>query len=115
LRAKRGNPVVITLNSTYNRFMQFSYVYILSNKRNTVLYIGVTSNLVNRITQHKEKAMPGFTAKYNVDKLVYYESFEDIHEAIAREKQLKAGSRKKKNALIDQVNPMWKDLYEGLL
>ena len=82
---------------------------------NTTLYTGVTSNLKLRISQHKEKFHKGsFTAKYQINKLVYYEGFFDIVEAIAREKQLKAGSRKKKTDLIDKMNPGWVDLYDGL-
>ena len=76
------------------------YVYILTNKNNTVLYTGVTSNLECRIWEHKHKIYKGFTARYNVDKLVYYEIHYDSYEAIAREKQIKAGSRKKKIDLI---------------
>jgi len=90
-------------------------VYFLSNKHNTVLYTGVTHNLVQRISQHKEKLIPGFTRRYNVEKLVYFEFFEDIRDAIAREKQLKALSRKKKNELIESINPEWKDLFDDLV
>ena len=88
-------------------------VYFMTNKNNTVLYIGVTSDLVKRVYQHKTKAYKGFTSKYNCDKLVYFEVYSDINEAIAREKQLKAGSRKKKNDLVNKENPEWKDLSEG--
>lgn len=91
------------------------YVYILSNKINTVLYVGVTSNLIKRVWEHKNKAVPGFTARYNVDKLVYYETSESILSAIEREKQIKGGSRKKKTELINSINPQWKDLYEGII
>ena len=90
-------------------------VYFLSNKHNTVVYTGVTHNLVQRISQHKEKLIPGFTRRYNVEKLVYFEFFEDIRDAIAREKQLKALSRKKKNELIESINPEWKDLFDDLV
>ena len=90
-------------------------VYFLSNKHNTVLYTGATHNLVQRISQHKEKLIPGFTRRYNVEKLVYFEFFEDIRDAIAREKQLKALSRKKKNELIESINPEWKDLFDDLV
>ena len=90
-------------------------VYITANKVITVLYIGVTNNLIKRIWEHKNKVVPGFTAKYNVDKLVYYENYSDINEAIKREKQLKRWSRKKKMDLIQSFNPTWKDLYEDLL
>ena len=87
-------------------------VYILTNKNHTVLYTGVTSNLKMRVCQHKEKAdAKSFTARYNVDHLVYYEQFFDIGEAIAREKQIKAGSRQKKIDLINKFNTEWRDLY----
>jgi len=92
-----------------------AYVYILTNSRNTVLYTGVTSNLVRRIWEHKEKDVPGFTRRYNVDKLVYYEIGEEIEGAIQREKQIKGGSRQKKIDLIEQQNPHWEDLYESIL
>jgi putative endonuclease len=93
-----------------------SQVYIATNKYNTVLYTGVTNNLVRRMEEHKHKRNPkSFTARYNVDKLVWYENYTDIVEAIAREKQLKAGSRNKKIQLIEKLNPEWRDLYEGLL
>ncbi|MDE5417550.1 GIY-YIG nuclease family protein [Labilibaculum sp. DW002] len=90
-------------------------VYILTNKNHTVLYTGVTSNLKLRVVQHKEKTNPkSFTARYNVDELVYYEQFFDIGEAIEREKQIKAGSRQKKIDLINEYNPEWRDLFETL-
>lgn len=94
--------------------MKRAYVYILSNKRNGTLYVGVTSNLVKRIFEHKEKVVKGFSAKYNLDLLVYYEEWWSIEEAIQREKQLKAGNRKKKLSLIESINPDWKDLSEYL-
>ena len=90
------------------------YVYILTNFTNTTLYIGVTNNLVKRVYEHKSKLTPGFTATYNITKLVYYEIGKDINEAIAREKQLKSGSRKKKVELIDKMNPGWNDLYNEI-
>jgi len=90
------------------------YIYILTNKNNTVLYTGITSNLKKRIYEHKNKLISGFTKKYNINKLVYYEIFEDPINAIAREKQIKAGSRDKKIKLIESMNPKWEDLYEGL-
>jgi putative endonuclease len=89
-------------------------VYILTNDRNTVLYTGVTSDLKARIHQHREKLLPGFTNRYNVYKLVYYEAGSDASGAIAREKQIKAGSRRKKIDLINRLNPEWRDLYEEL-
>ena len=94
--------------------MKRAYVYILSNKRNGTLYVGVTSNLVKRIFEHKEKVVSGFSAEYNLDLLVYYEERWSIEEAIQREKQLKAGNRKKKLSLIESINPDWKDLSEYL-
>ena len=92
-----------------------SYVYILFNKSDGVLYTGITSDLIKRIFEHKSKVIKGFTQKYNVDKLGYYEVFEDIEQAILREKQIKAGSRKKKIELIESINPEWRDLYEDIL
>ena len=90
------------------------FVYILTNKNNKVLYIGITSNLLGRIFQHKEQAITGFTSRYNVDKLVYYEIYEDAYEAISREKQLKNWHRDWKNKLIDSFNKDWKDLSKEL-
>ena len=92
-----------------------SFVYILFNKSDGVLYTGVTSDLVKRVFEHKSKVIKGFTQKYNVDKLGYYEVFEDIEQAILREKQIKAGSRKKKIELIESINPEWRDFYEDIL
>ena len=89
------------------------YVYILTNKANTVLYVGVTNDLVSRVSQHKQKLFKGFSAKYNCNKLVHYEDFQWIQDAIAREKQLKAGSRQKKIELIIGNNPLWNDLSDG--
>ena len=90
------------------------YLYIMINKLNSVLYTGVTSNLEKRVHEHKSKLIEGFTKKYNVDKLVYYEVFDDINDAITREKQIKAGSRQKKIDVIAGINPTWKDLYNEL-
>ncbi len=90
-------------------------VYIITNKNNTTLYTGVTSNLVQRIYQHKEKQVDGFSQKYNLVKLVYYECTTDVNSAIQREKQIKAGSRKKKIRLIEDMNPAWEDLYKSIL
>lgn len=85
----------------------------MTNRHNTTLYIGVTSDLVVRVTEHKEKEYPkSFTAKYNLNKLVYFESFFSIEEAIAREKQIKGTSREKKDGLIASKNPEWKDLFD---
>jgi putative endonuclease len=90
------------------------FVYILTNWNHKVLYIGVTNNLSKRIYQHKNKLIDGFTKKYNVNKLVYYESTEDVQSAITREKQLKGWIRKKKNSLVITINPEWKDLGKEL-
>lgn len=88
--------------------------YIMTNIGNNVLYTGVTNNLKRRVFEHKEKLVEGFTKKYNIVKLVYYEIFEDIENAILREKQIKGGSRQKKIDLINSMNRDWKDLYEEL-
>ena len=90
------------------------YVYILTNDRKTVLYTGVTSNLKGRVHQHKSGSVAGFTKKYNVKSLVYYEVLSDMYNAISREKQLKAGSRAKKEQLINSLNPEWLDLYYSI-
>jgi putative endonuclease len=87
------------------------YVYILTNKRNTVLYTGVTNDLKRQVYEHREKLVSGFTKKYNVYKLVFYEATESIEAAIQREKQIKGGSRQKKIDLINGMNPGWRDLY----
>ncbi|AUC16648.1 excinuclease ABC subunit C [Tenacibaculum sp. SZ-18] len=90
--------------------MKKSYVYFLTNKNNTVIYIGVTSDIEKRIFQHKTKVFKGFTFKYNCNKLVYLEEFDSINDAIVREKQLKSGNRKRKEDLINIANPEWSDL-----
>ncbi len=84
----------------------------MTNQYNKVLYTGVTSNLFKRAHEHKDKIVAGFTSRYNVTKLVYYEEFATMPEAIAREKQIKSGSRRKKIDLVNNKNPEWKDLYE---
>jgi len=90
------------------------YVYIMTNKGNTVLYTGVTNNLRRRVYEHKKKLIEGFTRKYNIVKLVYYEAFADCTSAIQREKQIKACPRKKKEELINNINKEWHDLYERI-
>ncbi|MES0339579.1 MAG: GIY-YIG nuclease family protein [Anaerolineales bacterium] len=90
------------------------YVYIMTNKVNSTLYTGVTSNLKRRIYEHREGIGGGFTKKYAIKKLVYYEITNDVHSALAREKQIKAGSRKRKVDLINSINSEWIDLYDGL-
>jgi putative endonuclease len=90
------------------------YVYIMTNERNTVLYTGVTNDLKRRVYEHKEKLIDGFTKKYNVTKLVYYEVHEGAQGAISREKQLKGGSRQKKIELVNSKNDTWRDLYDDI-
>jgi len=89
-------------------------VYILASRRHGTLYTGVTSNLSQRVFQHREGLTPGFASRYGCNRLVFYEHFERMEEAIAREKQIKGGSRAKKIALIESMNPEWNDLYESL-
>ena len=89
-------------------------VYIMTNQTNHVLYTGVTSNLIQRVAQHREKLVSGFTAKYNCTKLVFYELTDDMYQAIVREKQIKSGSRQKKIDLIQGMNPDWLDLFETI-
>lgn len=90
-------------------------VYIMSNKRNGTLYVGVTSDLAKRVWEHKNDATKGFTSKYQCHDVVHYECFDDMKMAIEREKQIKSGSRLKKIELIENDNPEWKDLYEMLI
>ncbi|TSA33713.1 MAG: GIY-YIG nuclease family protein [Porphyromonadaceae bacterium] len=90
------------------------FIYIMANKHNNVLYVGVTNDIVRRVNEHREHLIQGFTSKYNVSKLVYYESFDFIDEAIKREKQLKEWKREWKENLIKRNNPEWKDLSEDL-
>ena len=92
--------------------MNLYYVYMLTNWNNKVLYTGVTNNLERRIYEHKNKLVKGFTEKYNVNKLVYFEYTSDVNSAIAREKEIKGWTRQKKNQLVQGVNPLWKDLSE---
>ncbi len=90
------------------------YVYIMTNKGNTVLYTGITNDIKRRVYEHKQKLIQGFTKRYNVTKLVYFEVFSDVYNAIAREKQIKGGSRQKKLDLINRMNPSWNDLHDEL-
>lgn len=90
------------------------YVYILTNQTNKVMYIGVTNDLKRRLYEHKNELIDGFTKKYHVHKLVYYESYKDVRLAIAREKQLKGFLRIRKNKLVETTNPTWDDLSEKL-
>lgn len=96
--------------------MKPGFIYIITNKNNTTLYIGVTSNIIQRIEEHKQKRYQNsFSARYNLNKLVYYEAFQMIGDAIGREKQLKGGSRATKIKLIESINPDWNDLYEEII
>jgi len=90
-------------------------IYIMTNAHNNALYTGVTNHLARRVYEHKNGLGGIFTRKYNIQKLVYYEIGEDVNAAIAREKQIKGGSRRKKIELIDSMNPDWKDLYEEII
>ena len=91
------------------------YIYIMTNFENGTLYTGVTNNLIRRVYEHKNKLMEGFTSKYDLNKLVYYEIFDSAESAITREKQIKGGSRKKKLNLINTFNKNWEDLYEKII
>lgn len=95
--------------------MKTYYIYILASKKNGTLYIGMTSNLIRRVYEHKEGFIEGFTKKYNVKTLVYFEATNDINSAIAREKRLKKWNRQWKIELIEKTNPNWKDLYFDLI
>ncbi len=90
------------------------YVYMMTNERDTVIYTGVTNDLKKRVFEHKEKLAKGFTKKYNVTKLVYYEVFDSIENAIMREKQIKSGTRQRKIDSINRTNKEWRDLYQEL-
>ena len=94
---------------------KYYYVYILANKRNGTLYIGITSDLIKRVWEHKNKVIEGFTHKYTIDKLVYFEQYNDPVNAIKREKRLKKYNRKWKLELIEKENPNWRDLYKELV
>jgi putative endonuclease len=100
----------------FTRMKKGGFVYIMANSTNTTLYVGVTSDLKIRVYEHKNNIYPGsFTSRYKLYKLVYYVGFHDIEEAIDREKRIKGGSRKKKEILINSMNPDWNDLYEEVL
>ena len=94
--------------------MKHPCVYILASARNGTLYVGVTSNLPGRVWQHKNDVLEGFTRKYQVHDLVWYEAHDTMESAIGREKQLKAGSRARKIALIESMNPAWRDLFDDI-
>ncbi|MEK7078673.1 MAG: GIY-YIG nuclease family protein [Patescibacteria group bacterium] len=112
--------VNIPRNDIHTRIIKYSVkkfycVYIITNYNNTVLYTGVTGELIGRVWHHKNKSVSSFSSKYNLNKLVYFEIFENVSDAIVREKQIKGGSRKNKIKLIEKENPEWKDLYGSLL
>ena len=111
LRGAAGDEAISATIKVVNK--QY-YVYIMTNRGNNVLYVGVTRDLTKRVYEHKAKLVNGFTKKYNIGKLVYYEVFQDIENAILREKQIKAGSRQKKIELINDMNREWRDLYADL-
>jgi len=114
--AKQRSKLFACNTETFLKMKQNSAVYIITNKNNKVLYTGVTTELKQRITDHKNKKYKNsFTCRYNINKLVFFEAFSSIEDAIAREKQIKAGSREKKLKLINSINPGWKDLYSALL
>lgn len=102
-------------SSKFSDMEKIPCVYIMANKRNGTLYTGVTSNLLKRVWEHKNDIAEGFTKRYGVHSLVYYEVCPSMESAIVREKQIKAGSRKKKMKLIEMKNPMWNDLYDQIL
>jgi putative endonuclease len=110
----RGVPQSGTTKQSKKKIMKLGYIYIMTNHSNSVLYTGVTSDLKKRIWEHKQKFISGFTSKYQIHKLVYYECYEDIQEAILREKKIKGGSRIKKIKLIESINNEWKDLYDSI-
>jgi putative endonuclease len=91
------------------------YVYIMTNETNTVTYTGVTNDLLNRVIQHKNKVVKGFTSKYNINKFVYFETGEDVYGALTREKQIKSWPRSRKIALVNSTNPNWRDLYPNII
>ena len=107
---RSDEAISVTINLVSKQY----YIYIMTNSRNTLLYVGVTNDLVRRVHEHKEKLASGFAKKYNIVKLVYYEVLDDIENAILREKQIKAGSRQKKLQLINAINGEWRDLYDEL-
>jgi putative endonuclease len=112
MRAEQGMRAILRFaqNDSVN-MARIPCVYIMTNRSNSVLYTGVTSNLVRRVYEHKEHLVKGFTDTYNLEKLVYYEVTEDMTSAIMREKQIKGWLRRKKIALVEGANPQWQDLY----
>ena len=118
--AKQSPVVFLTSWTLYLHIMEYVMtrqpaIYILTNKKNGTLYTGVTSNLPRRIWEHKNKITQGFSAKYKLNQLVYFEVFDEMYLAISREKQIKGGSRKAKIKLIESINQDWKDLYPDIV
>jgi putative endonuclease len=111
---RRGNPSSDFAEKEEHHLPREPCVYILANRRQGTLYTGVTSNLAERIFQHREGLTPGFSSRYGCNRLVFYERYQRMDEAIAREKQIKGGSRARKIALIEAMNPDWRDLYMSL-
>jgi putative endonuclease len=111
VRARRGNSE--WNEESFLRGVFMYYVYILANWSNKVLYTGVTNDLERRVYEHKNKLIKGFTEKYNVNKLVYFDTTTDVRAAIEREKQIKGWTRHKKDDLVNSINPQWKDLSEN--
>jgi putative endonuclease len=119
---RRSNPALVLdhglfpiVHASRHKAMKNSTVYMMANKRNGTIYTGVTSNLSRRAWEHREALVSGFTARYGCKLLVWFEFHVSMQDAIAREKQIKAGSRKKKLTLIEANNPLWRDLYEDLV
>jgi putative endonuclease len=105
----------LNLQKNIKRGTVLYYVYMMTNWNNKVLYTGVTNNLERRVYEHKNKLVKGFTSKYNINKLVYFDYTDNVNSAIAREKQIKGWARKKKDALINSFNPEWRDLSKDFL
>ncbi|MEN9406992.1 MAG: hypothetical protein RLZZ455_208 [Candidatus Parcubacteria bacterium] len=103
------------VEAIYYQFVKHYFVYLAMNESNSVIDVGFTNDLVRRIHENKEKLLKGFTAKYHINKLVYFEIFDDVNEAISREKKMKGGSRKKKIALIEENNPLYQDLSGNII
>jgi putative endonuclease len=113
-RTRRGNPGLKGLNTFIFMKDKVPCVYILASQKNGTLYVGVTSDLAKRVSEHKNESVESFTKRYGVHNLVYYEVTNTMDVAIAREKQIKAGSRKNKLKLVEKSNPEWKDLFDNL-
>jgi putative endonuclease len=111
---QQGKLIQSHMRSPSMVYTKSYYVYLLTNWNNRVIYVGVTNDLPRRMYEHKNKLIEGFTQKYNINKLVYFEETNDINVAIAREKEIKKWRREKKDRLIEQMNPNWKDLGEML-